>query len=272
MEEILKRKDEIVWALRCGMSVADACDGCDYYKTEYSCDGIVYKERWCDNTSMKRDAADMIEAQAARIAELEAELKLIGNIYDNKKVMKPILFNTEMVKAILDGRKTVTRRLIRPLYQPGNILYVRETWLQFKDKYYYRAGNDGVSALSDKGIAFKWRASIHMPKEAARIFLRVTEVRTERLQSISDDGACDEGAEGTPCGDCGERDYGSRYEFCTTCANTGWVNPPREEFKSIWDTTIKPKDLDRYGWAANPWVWVIEFERISKEEAEREAV
>ena len=106
-----------------------------------------------------------------------------------------------------------------------------------------------------------------MPKEAARLFLRVTSVRVERLQGITEVGAADEGAEGTPCGDCGERDYGSRYEFCTTCANTGWVKSPKEEFKGIWDSTIRSADLPAYGWEANPWVWVIEFERISKEEA-----
>ena len=76
-----------------------------------------------------------------------------------------------------------------------------------------------------------------MPKEAARIFLRVTDVRVERLQDCGNMQAKDEG--------------------CTCCA----------QFIRVWDSTIKKPDLDRYGWAANPWVWVIEFERISKEAA-----
>lgn len=127
---------------------------------------------------------------------------------------KPILFNTEMVRAILDGRKTQTRRVITPQpeksgnlglyrwkcytdmvgesevssklrnsplakYTIGDILYVRETWgLSFgTDAVYYKADNEP--------IRITWQPSIHMPKEAARIFLRVTDVRVERLQDIT---------------------------------------------------------------------------------------
>ncbi len=88
-----------------------------------------------------------------------------------------------------------------------------------------------------------WRPSIHMPREAARIFLRVTDVRVERLQNITDEQAEKEDF----------KDY--------TSTALG--------FAELWDSTIKPKDRALYGWAANQWVWVIEFERISKEEAER---
>ena len=205
--------------------------------------------------------------------------------------IKPILFNTEMVRAILDGRKNQTRRVIKP--QPmgrlayccmgsnagtwgypgdrvyeywGNewrepagltdeerlrrwtppchtddILYVRETWAEnpYSDSIYLYRAFPGFEpedeAMREMGL--KWRPSIHMPKEAARIFLRVTDVRVERLQDCGNMQAKDEG--------------------CTCCS----------QFARLWDSTIKPADLDRYGWAANPWVWVIEFERISKEAA-----
>ena len=84
-----------------------------------------------------------------------------------------------------------------------------------------------------------WRSSIYMPREAARIFLWVTDVRVERLQEIDDDGIVSEGlAIGDP-------------------------------FDELWDSTIKKADRALYGWEADPWVWVIEFERISREEAEQ---
>lgn len=218
--------------------------------------------------------------------------------------MKPILFNTEMVKAILDGRKTVTRRVLeekerldkkhgldrepykdrtgewcvdkqtdvddyrtcvlKPRYQPGDILYVRETWAPlYQDKdskdvrgYMYKACTlEEYDKMYPDGKDYqwegKWRPSIHMPKEAARIFLRVTDVRVERLQDITS-GQID--AEG-----CKEWAYS---------ANTGELLPSGPLFFRIkWDRTIKPADLPFYGWEANPWVWVIEFERISREEA-----
>ena len=140
--------------------------------------------------------------------------------------IKPILFNTEMVRAILDGRKTCTRRVVKPtpkyfevnenpvyiydaepamgrIYppcQPEDVLYVRETWCglpvneagHFRGHpiYYYRADGD----LRPEGWRGAWHPSIHMPKEAARIWLKVTDVRVERLQNITDDGAKAEGA------------------------------------------------------------------------------
>ena len=134
--------------------------------------------------------------------------------------MKPILFNTEEVQATLDNRKTVTRRVVKKStvdkfvlsqdgrllgnfnadypewgtyptiddapYRPGDILYVRETFFEYKGHFYYKA--DGKhEGLARMGIYFKWRPSIHMPCKAARIFLRVTDVRVERLQDINDD-------------------------------------------------------------------------------------
>ena len=183
--------------------------------------------------------------------------------------IKPMLFNTEMVRAILSGQKTCTRRVIKGRaldnllvdhdgncvgsfdyfgaeveyptiddcsYQPGDILYVRETWSTDADGgYVYRTNYGTTKDDSFPPSMFKWRPSIHMPKEAARIFLRVTDVRVERLQEIDGAGIKAEGTSG------------------------------KHGFSALWDSTIKPTDLDRYGWAANPWVWVIEFERISSE-------
>lgn len=115
--------------------------------------------------------------------------------------MKPILFNTEMVRAILEDRKTVTRRIVKPpaLYSIDDILYVRETWGDYSEctpggvgYYLYRADYpDGAKHYDFDGYKCdlpRWRPSVHMPKEAARLFLRVTDVRVERLQDIDEDG------------------------------------------------------------------------------------
>lgn len=195
--------------------------------------------------------------------------------------VKPILFNTDMVKAILDGRKRVTRRVVKPQpeaiyvhgkqrdiinrneiafkvmnqggkdcymippYQPGDILYVRETWQcinPYSDKeYVYRASCDADFA-SDIG---KWLPSIHMPKEAARIWLKVTNVRMERLQDISTRQIENEGFE-------------TEEPFCLNGEEIIYA------FSQLWDSTIKKADIERYGWKGNPWVWVIEFERCEK--------
>lgn len=204
---------------------------------------------------------------------------------------RPILFNSKMVQALLTGRKTCTRRLVKFLpgknpqwtgyikdglmlyngknepcirkapYQPGDILYVRETWFKDVDRYMYRANySDREKFYRDsKEIEMKWKPSIHMPKEAARIWLKVTDVRVERLQDITNDGAIREGAEGIRC-----NHPSSELLGCTDCMNTGWLEPPIVEFVSIWDNTIKKSDIDTYGWDANPFVWVIEFERCEK--------
>ena len=191
--------------------------------------------------------------------------------------MKPILFNTEMVRAILDGRKSCTRRLVKFLlgenpkwtgyikdglmlyngrnepcirtqpYQSGDILYVRETWCKGLERYIYRADYSDTEKFYQDGkeINMKWQPSLHMPKEAARIFLRVTNVRVERLQEITSEQICKEGVEV-------EDPYVLNGE------------EKRYAFSNLWNSTIKESDLDRYGWNANPWVWVIEFERCDK--------
>lgn len=215
-------------------------------------------------------------------------------------MMKPILFNTKMVKAILEDRKTVTRRLIKPRYkddeygfqvchnadwsnwyvekmdedeggfintryvnppyQKGDILYVRETYAQididvdsmyfensgelYRGMYIYKA--DGVN-LSD--IGGRWHPSIHMPKEAARIFLRVTDIKVEKLQDITGKDVLKEGINSFVHPE-------ASYFNCNQ----------REMFEKLWNSTISKKDIEDYGWNANPWVWVISFERINKSE------
>lgn len=170
--------------------------------------------------------------------------------------IKPILFNTEMVRAILDGRKSCTRRImkpqltahygtqyVKPPYGPGDILYVRETWKKAPNGYYYYESwqRDDVADI------VKWKPSIHMPKEAARIWLKVTDVRVERLQDITIEGIRKEGLEPR---------FNVKDKFSDGIA--------RGRFLELWNNTIKKSDLDHYGWNANPYVWAIEFERCEK--------
>lgn len=205
--------------------------------------------------------------------------------------MKPILFNTEMVRAIHNGTKTVTRRLVKPqptenpalkMCQddvwrlewwnvnefhfikvpicPGDILYVRETWanLLYPDghtRYVYKA-TDTYPFGEKTVLQFRWHPSIHMPYEAARIFLRVTDVRVERLQDITPEQAVKEGVIGPE-----NRPY-IQYE---RVGQLEWYARNRL-FPPLWDSTINPADRALYSWDANPWVWVIEFERCEKPE------
>ncbi len=231
--------------------------------------------------------------------------------------IKPILFNTEMVRAILDGRKTCTRRVVKykydntqmevktdkygsrlieiqcdvegetygknsdgstwrrlrpfiekkPPYRRGDVLYVREAWCKYgkldyfdqvidgTEKYYYAADGanptsyntflvqrDGYDEYKDTPV---WHPSIHMPKEAARIWLKVTDVKVERLQEITEVQAQAEG--------------------CNSGLLTGACTA-RGQFEDLWNSTIKKSNLDRYGWDANPYVFVIEFVKIDKPE------
>lgn len=203
---------------------------------------------------------------------------------------KPILFNTEMVRANLDGRKSCTRRLVKGFvpddaiwgytaftpkgyiscrgtfadgygekffklpYQTGDILYVRETWSKGLERYIYRADYSDTEKFyrNGKEIEMKWHPSIRMPKEAARIWLNVTDVRVERLQEITEAGAEAEGANFKNGKNVGFEEKMNRTAI--------------ERFAEIWNSTIKKANLDRYGWDASPWVWVIEFEQCEKPE------
>lgn len=196
--------------------------------------------------------------------------------------IKPILFNTDMVRAILDGRKSCTRRLVKPEpqgyfevseeplyiydtdgnqgkitppYQPGDILYVRESYSELSFGYVYKADGENIDHL---GNVIKWHPSIHMPKEAARIWLKVTNVRVERLQEITDEQAKREGIQYYEC------PTGFTWKQETDMHNC--YTTPIGAMQALWNSTIKKSDLDRYGWDANPWVWVIEFERCEKPE------
>lgn len=200
----------------------------------------------------------------------------------------PILFNTDMVRAILDGRKTVTRRICKDANEltvpdmsfydaekrtyavhnysnkehtdklsiaertcpicPGDILYVRETWSELSFGYVYKVDGENIDHL---GNVIKWHPSIHMPKEAARIWLNVKDVRVERLQNMCLDDFINEGVD-VP--NEAFNDPKNAYGFA------------KFRYSGIWTSTIKIEDNDRYGWKANPWVWVIEFERCEKPE------
>ncbi len=217
-------------------------------------------------------------------------------------MIKPMLFSTDMVRAILEDRKTVTRRVVKPQpdgrpvpmtkdscwpgyfaiqgtekvvrlpYQPGDILWVRETWAEMPYGFVYRADGEEPDGWDSDD---RWSPSIHMPRKAARLFLRVTSVRVEPLQDITEEGAL---AEGVPdewpmdpvyCPYCkGEGLAGAIHPVslgymeidCPRCAKA------RDRFANLWDSTIKPKDRATYGWTSNPWVWVIEFERCDRPE------
>ena len=225
----------------------------------------------------------------------------------------PILFNTEMVRAILDGRKTVTRRVMKPQpksklcytfagshkkdigrwgypsntahefwgeefklpddiaeeelkkkwnppYHTDDVLYVRETWApiypnkESNEVCGYIYEEDSLEEYDkrypdgkDYQWGGKWRPSIHMPKEAARIWLKVKDVRVDRLQDITVDEIRNEGLN-------------------SMAVHAGDMEIALSEWKNLWNSTIKKSDLDLYGWDASPWVWVIEFERCEKPE------
>lgn len=206
----------------------------------------------------------------------------------------PILFNIEMVKAILNGKKTCTRRIVKGYiptdaefgytaftpkdaiscrgtfetdhqeygekyfklpYQRGDILYVRETWGKgYEEGTYIYKADDKLADLPTFKDSTKliYHPSIHMPKEAARIWLKVTDVRVEQLQNITEAEAILEGAT-------------NNIAFIHSPDNEyDHIHTAREHFIDIWNSTIKKSDLDIYGWDANPWVWVIEFERCEK--------
>lgn len=138
--------------------------------------------------------------------------------------------------------------------RPGDILYVRETFFKDVGRYMYKANYSNSEKFYRNGreVTVKWCPSIHMPREAARIFLRVTDVRVERLQDITEDQAQAEGVKG--------------WMIAT---DRDWDKDPnhRIAFLHAWNQTIKKGDFALYSWDANPWVWVIEFEQISREEA-----
>ncbi len=168
---------------------------------------------------------------------------------------KPILFSTPMVRAILLGKKTQTRRVINlknehglplhysrivdrpcPYGKVGDRLWVRETWLKDGEVYLYKADfGKGILSSSWEG---HWKPSIHMPKVACRIRLEIVNVRVERLQDISHEDAVAEG--------------------CQKEDGRSWG---RLGFSQLWDQINKDRG---FGWDVNPWVWVLDFKRVER--------
>ena len=190
-------------------------------------------------------------------------------------MVKPILFSTPMVQAILDGRKTMTRRviaskncptlypiskifsdpigamyvggIIRPRYQPGDVLWVRETWCDtekhfgrgVQPRYFYAANKTPTSEEYRKDFGIPWRPSIFMPREAARLYLKVTDLRAERVQDIFEEPP-------------GPNNPIVKEGFSYGC-----------DFIATWENLNAKRG---FGWKTNPWVWVISFEKTGKPE------
>lgn len=184
----------------------------------------------------------------------------------------PILFSTPMVQAILDGRKTMTRRIIKPqqpssfMYgekkqndctwyvnfpsiikpvkcpygKPGDVLWVRETFAPALGDYAYMADYAKVvlNLPENKGL---WKPSIHMPKAACRIFLKITDIKVERLQDITREECKKEGV----------------LLGIDNGKFAGW----HDIFRDLWENINGPDS-----WQSNPWIWVIAFERCEKPE------
>jgi len=212
------------------------------------------------------------------LAVVEIECIFVNQLTQNTMKHRPILFSTAMVQAILEGRKTQTRRVVKPqgailtdamarnlgtrppieqnmpvikcpYGQPGDVLWVRETWahtsqlnINPEDENYgcvYKA--DGQPWEDYEG--WTWKPSIHMPRESCRLFLRIKSIRVERLQDISGEDALKEGVSVT--------------SMWPVAIGEAYV-----EFSRLWASIN-----GQASWDANPWVWVVEFERITKEEA-----
>ncbi|EMG36581.1 hypothetical protein PCS_02593 [Desulfocurvibacter africanus PCS] len=203
---------------------------------------------------------------------------------------RPILFSGPMVKAILDGRKTMTRRVVKPqpagadinsalggkwlskrfnglalpkivdlpmecpYGQPGERLWVRETWQQVGScdpgylvfrATYPRCLPSGLENVPQdiRDAGYRWRPSIHMPRWACRLALEVVSVRVERLQEISEEDARAEGA------NIYDWEYG----------NGEAPENDREAFRCLWDSINAKRG---FGWGVNPWVWGVEFKRV----------
>lgn len=160
---------------------------------------------------------------------------------------------------------------VRIPYNAGDILYVRETWHEYSKRvgkgetcrletfYGYKA-----SVRNSEDAAEKWKPSIHMPKETARIWLKIVDVRAERLQNMRPVDVINEGAY-EDCWDCldayGESGFQCCYQKEDECSQCDSV---MMEWERLWNSTIKKTDHDSYSWEVNPWVWVIEFERCEK--------
>ena len=195
---------------------------------------------------------------------------------------RPIIFSPEMVQAIMDGKKTVTRRVIKnpdryenirgcgfccPYGVPGDLLYVREThWRGYSSTLQPWGEVDAVSTGYIEYLEQRdkpgWRnggtrvwmrkcPSIHMPRWASRLTLQVKEVRVERLQEITQGDVLAEGV--------GMPDDGLLTVF-DPVQSVEFHKPLRREWVTLWDKINAKRG---YGWDANPWVWVVRFEVVN---------
>jgi hypothetical protein len=193
---------------------------------------------------------------------------------------RPILFSGAMVRAILDGRKTQTRRVCKlqnasdyayggamwtdrqqvdrcPYGQPGDRLWVRETW-NCIDTGRLTQRQDWVRYRATDGEEMRWRPSIFMPRWASRITLEITGVRVERVCDIINLDAYNEGFSSNECDTCDGTGYWSDGEYCEDCSGEGHISESGN-FRALWDSINAKRG---YGWEANPWVWVVEFKQI----------
>ncbi len=198
---------------------------------------------------------------------------------------KPILFNSEMVNAILSGRKIMTRRIISekalhlfgvaassgechpielcgqrsqsyylefcPLGKPGDQLWVRETWARYNIDQTSHDMAYRATAPADWPKDGLWRPSIHMPRWASRINLLITGVRVERLQDISEEDSMNEGIDADSLAE--SQDH---YD-CIADHNMTGRPTAKGYFSNLWQSIYGEES-----WEANPWVWVINFERM----------
>ncbi|QRI88699.1 hypothetical protein JQN63_20425 [Delftia lacustris] len=209
---------------------------------------------------------------------------------------RPILFSGPMVRALLAGTKTQTRRVVKPqpdsthsgfpywnvggyraswcrsaadggplvpanpllcpYGQPGDRLWVRETFGHFERNENFKPGCEVFYRADGNCLELEpWRPSIHMPRWASRITLEITGVRVERLQDISEADARAEGIEcmaGDP--ECGYRNYLDQ-------TGQDWSLSPRESFQSLWESINGPAS-----WSANPWVWPLDLRRLPNQQ------
>jgi len=222
--------------------------------------------------------------------------------------MKPIFFNTEMVQAIQEGRKTVTRRLVkrcghtveRTPYGVGDLLWVRESWAFWPcntcGEPCVNSGNDSnpmfgkasatmetADGLTEGCFLYRadgeepvfsgghiWRPSIHMPRQAARIFLKVKSVYPAKLQEsflYRPSPVREFAGEGLKFSETCLHCQGVHYT--TPCEENNELNcidllSIKSKFERLWDSTVPKGRRNREGWAADPWVWVIRFERCER--------
>lgn len=207
---------------------------------------------------------------------------------------RPILFSGPMVRALLDGSKTQTRRVVKgkafdwleayeftpefvalpdnamcPYGQPGDRLWVRETWMDLqgtgieivtgsRERYAYGADTPRGSYGDDqrKCYGLKWRPSIHMPRVASRITLEITSMRVERLQDINEADAAAEGLTFSAKARRSEDCMGI-YELRMPDGKLHFNDNACDLFRTLWEQINGPDS-----WAANPWVWVVEFRRL----------